>query len=252
MKLLTLAKLSVAKFCHILSSQLGPARWNSLKPGAIHPRKLELIQGISVEGNADSGVGKVFMYATHDFYRRGRPRYDFVLVQIEDGHQPAQLCALLKLTKRNNEQSKYFALVRYMHEVHDRKKPSAAMHCPFQVLQWEMEASGVIAGGRPVFSPLVCCVEMTTIVGPAFITQRYSTLPLNETRLSFQRFWMIDRKFCDRAGWENVNINDGNHDDVVDDNIDINIPIGGDLFEVQDVSDNEDENIEVNAATGAA
>ena len=56
----------------------------------------------------------------------------------------------------------------YEHEIHDTLACGEALtlFVAYQVLQWEMEASTVPAGGRPVSSPLACGVEckMTTKV----------------------------------------------------------------------------------------
>jgi hypothetical protein len=56
----------------------------------------------------------------------------------------------------------------YEHEIHDTLACGDALtlFVAYQVLQWEMEASTVPAGGRPVSSPLACGVEckMTTKV----------------------------------------------------------------------------------------
>jgi hypothetical protein len=140
-----------------------------------------------------------------------RPRFDFVTVQITDGVQLAQLCCFIKLTNFNQTKVKYYAFVRYLQEVNQSERPANEVHCPFKMYSWEY--TQVAVGRRRRRIPLVDLINVDTIMSPAFVLPVYScnrASPVASSPLFTDRFWHLDHKFCDRAGWDDIYLNEFN------------------------------------------
>ena len=101
--------------------------------------KLSIVPGVSIVGNKESRLDRSFFYATNNFNNKNMLRYDFVET-LEDGYnQLAQVLVLLKYSSKNNSQSKFFAIVRYLNsEPIDLK---SKLSIPFQVYTWEIPRS---------------------------------------------------------------------------------------------------------------
>jgi hypothetical protein len=195
--LMLCVRVTIQTLSNKLKLAFGDEVWEIMKLG-IRPPSLTVLQSISIEGNKNSRLGKVLIYATHKF-RNKRPRHDFVIVQHEDWEQPAQVLLLFQMNSFDNQHSQLFAYVRYLIPVDHRHETPAAYQCPFT--QYHLE----FGPRRRGFSEEVIDVE--TIMGPAFITptyQRDHSLPSPNNPLRRDLWWYVDRKFCDRAGWDNI------------------------------------------------
>jgi hypothetical protein len=157
------AHLSVALLSNIVQATIGVRAWNSLKRRHL-PTKLTCVQAISIEGNTESRLGKVILYATQKFRNR-RPRYDKVLVQLQESEsQPAQLMALLMMTNHDESRINYFAMVRYFVEVDNKEAIHRQYECPFPVYMWEL---GPYIGRRRL--TVTQFISIDPIIGPAFM-----------------------------------------------------------------------------------
>jgi hypothetical protein len=157
--------------------------------------KLVLVTGISIEGNVESKIGKIHLYATNQF-KKNILRYDFAMIQISDGLQPAQILAFLLRECDNIIQN--FAIIRYLRPSFEQ--PSAIYNCPFTQYEWEYMNSASI-------KPIVDIIEVSTIAGPAFMTPVFQSNKRSPTCSKPNRsdkFWYLHRNFFDRAGWEDI------------------------------------------------
>jgi len=199
--LLNNMQLSPETLTATVRSAFGEGAWQILR-GAYRPSKLEVVQAISIEGNKESKFGKNIFYATNEFQKK-RHRYDHVLVDIGGGEtQPAQLMMLFQLHNHNRSHVQFFGLVRFISEIPQRLRPHARYACPFPIYEWEIQRG---ANRVRKFSTLF--IDMAAIVGLAFVTPVFTEnidhpSPLNP-KFSDQ-FWYIDKRFCDRDGWDNV------------------------------------------------
>jgi hypothetical protein len=154
-----------------------------------------LTGGISIEGNVESKIGKVLLYATNEF-KKNVLRYDFAMIQISDGLQPAQMLAFLSRESDNIIQ--YFAIIRYLRPSFEQ--PSSIYNCPFTQYEWEYMNSAST-------KPIVDIIEVSTIAGPAFMTpvfQSNKRFPICSKPNRSDKFWYLHRNFFDRAGWEDI------------------------------------------------
>ena len=162
-----------------------------------NPDSIQLLTGISIEGNVESKLGKVYLYATNMF-RGNKCRYDFVMVNISDGVQPAQLLAFFLITG-SEKTTKYYAIIRYLQPVNQSKQPDASYNCPFSIYEWEYSTSKR--------TPILSVIEVETIAGPAYITPVFRTderIPICKSPSRVDNIWFIDRTFFDRAGWDDI------------------------------------------------
>jgi hypothetical protein len=195
--LILCVRVNIQTLSIALKNTFGDEVWDLIKFGE-RPPSLTVLQSISIEGNKNSRLGKVMIYATNKF-RNKRPRHDFVIVQHEDWDQPAQVLLLFQMNSFDNEHSQLFAYVRYLLPVDRRQETPAIYQCPFPRYQLEFGPR------RRGYSEAVIDVE--TIMGPAFITptfQKGNSLPSPNNPQRRDLWWYIDRKFCDRAGWDNI------------------------------------------------
>jgi hypothetical protein len=201
---LTLIKgghLNVALLSGVVQTTMGERAWNSLKRRHL-PTRLTCVQAISIEGNTESRLGKIILYATHKFRHR-RPRYDKVLVQLQENEfQPAQLMAMFMMTNHDESHINYFAMVRYFVEVDNKEAIHRQYECPFPIYMWEL---GPYIGRRRL--TVTQLINIDTVIGPAFMPPVISkTLPSPRSQhpRPTDRFWYVDRKYCDRAGWDDI------------------------------------------------
>jgi hypothetical protein len=203
----------------------------------VNPDIVYLLPGISIEGNAESRVGKLYLYATNKF-KSNQMRYDFVQIQNTDGLQPAQV--IVFLMRKVDDRNEFFAIVRFLRISHEKYQPNPMYNCPFTILEWEYTDNRTL-------TPFYDMVKIESISGPAFITPVFSSdinLPNCSKPSRSDKFWFIDRIYFDRAGWEDPqesrvvdNIDYNEYEIVVPNNInDGNI----DLYNVDDNSDNDD------------
>ena len=226
-------------FTNIIKYNIGNANYSKLYR-AIDPELLFIIPGISIEGNADSKAGKIYLYATNKF-KGNKLRYDFVMVQNTDGLQPAQVMVFIMRQKNNDKIFEYYACVRYLTKAHERNQPHQMYNCPFDVYEWEYVDS------RSLY-PTYGIIKIETISGPAFITPVFSsdnTLPNSSKPVRGDKFWYVDRSYFDRAGWEDTiqtfnleeNIELGEYEIILPNN-DVNGNV--DLYDIDDNYSSDD------------
>ena len=117
---------------------------------------------------------------------------------------------MFKLANNTNTKFKYIALVRYMAEVKESSRPPAIIQYPFTLYTWE--TTSVLREGRRINVPVTGIIDISTIISPAFIVPAFagSMQPSPSNPKLTDKFWYMDRKFCDRAGWDNINDIDDN------------------------------------------
>ena len=242
------SSLTVETVSNYMKEKLGLENWNALK---INDNSyVNIIQCISLEGNKNSKVGKIILYATNAFKNKRR-RYSYVSVQITDSNQPAQLLCLLEYISGEDNVPTYFAIIRYLMPVRSSdptfSKILNSIDSPFKLYEWEWNY--IINRSRRVKGPfLTSIIEVETIVGAAFIIPVYkktSTIPNSHNPKYEDRFWYADQQFFDRSGWDDVRLQEEileNTDDNDDIN-DIHIPHldNLDLNTNNDIDSNSDE-----------
>jgi hypothetical protein len=252
--LLKESNLSEASASILLKNTVGEKAWRSFKR-EVGPTVVTCIQAISIEGNEDSRLGKIILYATHKF-RNKRPRYDKVIVQLEgDTVQPAQLLALYMITSHNHLHTQYFAMVRYLMQVDDKEDIPTRYECPFAVYKWEL---GPYIGQTR--QTVVQFIHVNTIMGPAFmppVISKTRPSPISRHPRPTDRFWFVDRKYCDRAGWDNIQnseliVNTGTNED---DSLYIAVPNLSEI-DIDDpdiyVDDSDDDEDEVSSSSSSS
>ena len=210
-RLLTSTRVTNEELSNVVRGQFGIEGWALLSRNP-DPVTLRVVQAVSIEGNEESRLGKVIIYATHKF-QNTRPRHDFVIVQQAEGeNQPAQLCVLLELSNADQTEVQYFAYVRYLLQVEAREETPARYQCPFPVFRWELGAYEQGRGrNRRTRSTVTQLIDVSSIVSPAFMTPVYHlnrNTPVSSKPEQTDRFWYICRQYCDRAGWDDVNMVD--------------------------------------------
>jgi hypothetical protein len=194
-QLLLGSSLTAASFTKIITTYFEDESYEKFF-NEINPDSIQLLTGISIEGNVESKLGKVYLYATNMF-RGNKCRYDFVMVNISDGVQPAQILALFLITGKEKS-SQYYAIVRYLQPANQSKQPDASYNCPFTIYEWEYTTQR---------TPVLSLIEVETISGPAYITPVFRSderIPNCERPSRGDNFWFIDRTFFDRAGWDDI------------------------------------------------
>ena len=162
--------------------------------------KLSIVQGISIIGNKESRLGKVYLYATNNFNNKNVCRYDFVNTNQGDSNQLAQVLVFLKYSNQNNSQSKFFAIVRYLnYEPYDLK---SRLPIPFQVYTWE-----ILKTRKFLQKFSLQMIDVASIINPEFVhsyLEEISIEPLCSRPLSTDKFWHIPRRYCDRADYDTL------------------------------------------------
>lgn len=157
---------------------------------------IELIQGITIEGNRECLFGKIKLYACAKYGSRRVPRFDFVHVSIDNNEsQPAQILALLKVTPTTADlnKSNWLAIVQYL-----CVDSTSAKKCHFSKYKWEER---IISRRRMFFIDII---SIESILDHAFMIPDFETEPICGNPANSDRFWMIPRDFCDRSGWDNI------------------------------------------------
>jgi hypothetical protein len=137
---------------------------------------LELIQGISIEGNAESAyVGKVLLYATREYGQKRCPRHDFVFVNIEDdNHAPAKVLAFLKLSDSTRPGTvNWVAVVQYIQEISNESSNGVFVKYKWEEVNVQVRAS---KKSRREFN--VDVIRVDTIIDHAFVIPDFSTSPI--------------------------------------------------------------------------
>ncbi len=107
------------------------------------------------------------------------------------------------LLNHNNEAITYYAVVRYLKP--SKNQPHPNIECPFTMYDWEYNHIG---RGHTRPTVLIQMINVESIASVAFITPVMSTKrnsPDYNNPLQSDLFWYMDRKFCDRAGWDEIN-----------------------------------------------
>ena len=90
---------------------------------------------------------------------------------------------------------------------------------PYKVYEWEYEY--ILNGRRRHRSPIKSVlIDVSTIISTAFVVPMFienKPKPLCSHPKYSDQFWYIDRKFFDRSGWDNINLQDINSNDNVRD-----------------------------------
>jgi hypothetical protein len=215
------SSVSINKLTRYCKRILSKEEWENIKNNN-SGCKLEILQGISIEGNKDSKVGKIQLYATNSF-KKTRHRYSFVSVQISDATQPAQILCLLKYSCHFTKTISYYAIIRYLMPVNQIpniiNNILSSTESPFKLYEWEWNYH--IDRRRRVRGPIITSIiNIDTIVGTAFVIPVYtntSNIPDCQDPRYEDRFWFSEHIFFDRSGWEEIHV-----DAQVYDNNDIN------------------------------
>ena len=197
--------------------------WNSLRDADEDRFQLFYLKGITLHGNEESRLNKNFIYATNSFRKKRSLRYDYIMVNCEDGPQPAKLLALFKIEDNVLNSEHFYAYVRYLSFVDDVGGDNLigndiAGTCPFKILKWEAIETVPGRAIRRQFN--MEFIEVETIIGPAFIQPMFSQYNNNREQiyqashpLWTDKFWYLDRRYCDRQEWEDMYPQHENPDD---------------------------------------
>jgi hypothetical protein len=91
---------------NLVRQSFGQAAWDTLQR-IHHPTSLRILHGLTIEGNKESKLGKICLYATNNFRNR-RCKYDHVIIQLDQGvTQPAQLMVLLQLSNASKSHKQF-------------------------------------------------------------------------------------------------------------------------------------------------
>jgi len=169
--------------------------------------------GVTYNANVESGMGSGHLYATSKCGKsKLRPRYDYILVnasEINTGNsyvQPAQLLEILEVTQTINNDlcTEVHYVIQYMNE--SVRNISQVKGSPFKLYTWEYMEGGNITT-NPIFN--IDVITQDNINGQAYIFPFFDghNCPRNHYTTTDDLFWLIDRKYFDRSGWENYTEN---------------------------------------------
>jgi len=170
--------------------------------------KVTIRSGVTYNANIESGMGSGHLYASAKCGRSiERPKYDYILVNTSDettgniNVQPAQLIGILEVTQLiNNEISTEVCyIIQYMTE--SLRNGSEVKSSPFKLFTWEY-----IKGGNITTNPKynIDVINHESINGQAYIFPYFNGeyCPRNHYATTGDLFWLVDRKYFDRSGWE--------------------------------------------------
>ena len=216
------SSVTVADLTTEVTQFLGEDNWKQLSDEE-RPIYLSILNGMSVESNVESRLGKVFIYAMNSF-QRNRPRYDFVVVNQGDFTQPAQVLCILQLNNFSKTRQKYFLYVRYLTLATSNEQCPPEIRSPFGVFKWEVR--DIIQGRRRVRAFVQEIVDLDTVMSPAFVVNAFhkgntGSNVCCRTPSRHDRFWFLERRYCDRANWDDILDDlpaneDGNEEDDAD------------------------------------
>jgi len=247
-QLLSSAGLNRDLFSNIIREKLTDDNiygWDELSNNEQDRMTFTMVQAISIEANRDSRAGKNVFYATHKFHNK-RPRHDFVMVNMEDESQPAQVLCFLKMTNFDNSICEFYAIVRYLKLCPRQHQPNLCLNCPFTIYEWEV-AAHIGRGRRRTLDPVIQMIDVSTILTPAYITPVHETTLLYPTCRNWKttdKFWYMPTTFTDRAGWDDEDDNEENLDEEVNpdyNDVNIHIPIPGTIIATNDNSSDSDD-----------
>jgi hypothetical protein len=210
--LITHSEVDDIYFSNAVRHCLGHENWMKLSNKTL---SMTLLQGLSIEGNDDSKAGVNYLYCTESFLSDNLARYDFVYVSLVDLEpQPAMLLTMFEIStedrssddsddEEENEVCHYYAMIAYLRKSVQTEQPLSSWKCPLTKYQWELHYNNGVLGG----SRLIQIVDMSTIIAPAWIVpvfHKTQTPVMGRHHRRTDRFWFLDRKFCDRAGWEDA------------------------------------------------
>ena len=228
---------------------LGLDKWNLLKLN--NNSYVNIVQCISIEGNKNSKVGKIILYATNSFKNKRR-RYSYVSVKITDSNKPAQLLCLLEYFSGEDNVTTYYAIIRYLMPVRNNVPTYinilTSIDSPFKLYEWEWDYF-INRMNRRVKGPFyTSIIEVDTIVGAAFIIPVYmktSTIPDCHIPNYEDRFWYADGQFFDRSGWDDIQLQNEvlENNDINDDINEIHFPQFNNLYlnNNNDIDSNSEE-----------
>jgi hypothetical protein len=107
----------------------------------------------------------------------------------------------------------YGILGRVLCCVNSKFQKSFTLSKSFAEAQCNARYTQVAVGRRRRRIPLVDLINVDTIMSPAFVLPVYScnrASPVASSPLFTDRFWHLDHKFCDRAGWDDIYLNEFN------------------------------------------
>jgi Plavaka transposase len=174
--------------------------------------QVSLIGGLTIEGNDESGIEKVHIYATANFKsdkqttasRRPKERYDFVEIQMCEGEsQLAQVLAFLEITE-SGKRTKYIAVVAYLvPEILDENFAAKKMKNDSIPYLKKKHASPFFRRYQYAYlntSTLqIEVIKAETIIGPAFVVRDFFSMGKGSRK--HHRFNYVPRHFTDRSGW---------------------------------------------------
>ena len=190
------------------------------------PYELMFIGGVSYEGSNESAIGKGTIYAT-PMYGKSQdrvnpahiPRHDTVLVRYEcngtDSYVPARIILMIQVNSltdhiEDNHETKILLLVQYMvlqpKRDDGRKKPTKESGDVMlgDVYVWDREVGPKGRGSRFIYQ----LIPIQTIVRPVFVANRFWSTDKDEYNVLRPNiadiFHVLDRKFFDRSGWEQL------------------------------------------------
>ena len=188
-------------------------------------------KGVKYQANAESGMGTGHLYATSKLGKsKLRPRYDYILVNVSETKtlkndkneeyidiknfvQPAQLLGILEVKQiLNNEiDTQIHYMIQYLTE--SKTTTNQGYKSPFKLYTWEYEE-----GGNRTINPKynIDVITHDAINGQAYIFPYFNGgyCPINHFTTTDDLFWLVDRKYFDRSGWEDytesiINTNTG-------------------------------------------
>jgi len=201
------------------------------------PYEMMFVGGVSYEGSDDSAIGKGTLYATpiygkqQDFVNpANKARHDTVLVNFDndglDSYVPARIILMIQVNLltdqrgiENTGEAKILLLVQYMISLQPkrddrRKKPKQDEDG--QVMLGDAYVWDKVAGGPARRNKFVYqLIPIQTIVRPVFVANRFWCTANDEYNVlrpnsAEDLFYVLDRKFFDRSGWEQLTTSESN------------------------------------------
>jgi hypothetical protein len=178
--------------------------------------EFSIVRAVSYEGSKDGGVGKGVIYAMSKNSGRFK-RYDYVTVKVNIDDvlvdQVAQVLTILQVYKYEMKENKrvlkksvWYLIVQYMKENPQLKY---TQHEQLKKIQWER--LGKTCNFSIAMINMDCLVGLATVI-PCFSfhdkdgkgTIRKHGTPIMGKPVFSDVFWLLDRKFFDRSGWEEL------------------------------------------------
>jgi hypothetical protein len=166
--------------------------------------------GMSFGGDEDSKLGSGTMYATPTFghKKNGKPRYDFIVVNVVDekgckSFALAQVVTFIQIAQADEKGKKvkkkspvaFLAIVKYLElSVKKGVRNQKTSMCKFPRYKWSDEPLQII--------------EFASIAGPAFVVPNMSKkVTAGQPKPTTDEFVYVERQFTDRSGWSDISSN---------------------------------------------